>query len=83
MTYAVIYEKPSTGYSAYVADLPGCVTTGRTRAETRRLMKEAIEFHLAGMREDAFGYQTEHNQLDWTIVNKTAFQGRFYVSLTR
>lgn len=52
MTYAVIYEKTGTGYSAYAPDLPGCITTGRTRAETERLMKEAIEFHLAGMRED-------------------------------
>jgi len=52
MKYAVIYEKTGTGYSAYVPDLPGCITTGRTRKETERLMKEAIEFHLAGMRED-------------------------------
>jgi predicted RNase H-like HicB family nuclease len=52
MKYAVIYEKIGTGYSAYVPDLPGCITTGRTRKETERLMKEAIEFHLAGMRED-------------------------------
>jgi predicted RNase H-like HicB family nuclease len=52
MKYAVVYEKTGTGYSAYVPDLPGCIMTGRTRKETERLMKEAIEFHLAGMRED-------------------------------
>lgn len=52
MKYAVIYEKTGTGYSAYVPDLPGCITTGRTLEETERLMREAIEFHLAGMRED-------------------------------
>ena len=52
LKYAVIYEKTSTGYSAYVPDLPGCITTGSTREETERLMREAIEFHLAGMRED-------------------------------
>lgn len=50
--YAVVYEKTGTGYSAYVPDLPGCITTGSTREETERLMREAIEFHLAGMRED-------------------------------
>jgi predicted RNase H-like HicB family nuclease len=50
--YAVIYERTGTGYSAYVPDLPGCITTGRTREETERLMVEAIEFHIAGMRED-------------------------------
>jgi len=48
--YAVVIEKTATGYSAYVPDLPGCITTGRTREETERLIREAIEFHLEGMK---------------------------------
>jgi predicted RNase H-like HicB family nuclease len=52
MKYLVIYEKTATGYSAYVPDLPGCITTGATLEETELLMKEAIEFHLDGLRED-------------------------------
>ena len=52
MRYAVIYEKTDTGYSAYVPDLPGCVAAGDTIEQTSQLMLEAIEFHLAGMRED-------------------------------
>jgi predicted RNase H-like HicB family nuclease len=52
MKYLVIYESTATGYSAYVPDLPGCITTGPTLADTERLMREAIEFHLDGMRED-------------------------------
>jgi predicted RNA binding protein YcfA (HicA-like mRNA interferase family)/predicted RNase H-like HicB family nuclease len=52
MKYAVVYEKTATGYSAYVPDLPWCITTGRSLEQTERLMKEAIEFHLEGMRED-------------------------------
>jgi predicted RNase H-like HicB family nuclease len=52
MKYLVIYERTATGYSAYAPDLPGCITTGRTLEETERLMKEAIEFHLEGLRED-------------------------------
>ena len=52
MKYAVIYEKTGTGYSAYVPDLPGCVAAGDTLEQTSQLMLEAIEFHLAGMRED-------------------------------
>jgi predicted RNase H-like HicB family nuclease len=44
--YLVIYEKTSTGYSAYVPDLPGCITTGATMDETRRGMQEAISGHL-------------------------------------
>lgn len=52
MKYAVIYEKTETGYSAYAPDLPGCVAAGDTLEETSRLMMEAIDTHLAGMRED-------------------------------
>ena len=53
MTYTVIIENAGANYSAYVPDLPGCITTGTTRDETMRNMREAIEFHLEGMREDS------------------------------
>ena len=52
MKYAVLYEKTATGYSAHVPDLPGCVAAGDTLEETEQLMREAIEMHLQGMRED-------------------------------
>jgi predicted RNA binding protein YcfA (HicA-like mRNA interferase family)/predicted RNase H-like HicB family nuclease len=52
MRYAVVIEKAETNYSAYVPDLPGCVTTGPTVEETVRLIQEAIEFHLEGMLLD-------------------------------
>lgn len=52
MKYVVIYEKSSTGWAAYVPDLPGVVTTGPSRDEVRSLIQEAIEFHLDGLRED-------------------------------
>ena len=52
MEYAVIYAKTRTGYSAHVPDLPGCIATGRTLAVTQRRMREAIQMHLRGMRED-------------------------------
>jgi predicted RNase H-like HicB family nuclease len=50
MKYAVVFEKSDTGYAAYVPDLPGCVTTGSTLEETERLIREAIEFHIDGMK---------------------------------
>lgn len=50
--YAVVIEKTGTGFGAYVPDLPGCVSTGRTIEETEQNIREAIEFHLDGMRED-------------------------------
>ena len=52
MRYAVVIEKAENNYSAYVPDLPGCVATGQTIEETERLIEEAIEFHLEGMRAD-------------------------------
>jgi predicted RNase H-like HicB family nuclease len=52
MKYFVIYEKTYTGFSAYAPDLPGCVATGPTLEETKTTMREAIEFHLDGMRAD-------------------------------
>lgn len=52
MNYVVIVEKGETSYGAYVPDLPGCVAVGETREEAMRLIREAIEFHLDGLRED-------------------------------
>jgi len=52
MQYAVVVEKTGNGYSAYVPDLPGCVAAARTRVETERLIREAIQFHLEGLREN-------------------------------
>jgi predicted RNase H-like HicB family nuclease len=50
--YAVIIEKGAANYGAYVPDLPGCVAVGDTVEEVEKLIAEAIEFHLEGMRED-------------------------------
>ena len=50
MTYAVVFEKAAQNWAAYVPDLPGCVTTGPTLEDTRKLIAEAIEFHIEGMR---------------------------------
>lgn len=51
--YAVVIERvPDSNYSAYVPDLPGCVSTGGTRHEVEQNIREAIGFHIEGMRED-------------------------------
>jgi predicted RNase H-like HicB family nuclease len=50
--YTVFFEPTATGYSAYVPDLPGCVAAAVTLEETRQLIREAIEFHIEGMRTD-------------------------------
>lgn len=50
--YTVFFERTATGYSAHVPDLPGCIAAGATLDETRQLIREAIEFHIEGMRLD-------------------------------
>ena len=52
MKCTVIFEKASTGYSAYAPDLPGCVAAASTLDETKAVMAEAVEMHLEAMRED-------------------------------
>jgi predicted RNase H-like HicB family nuclease len=50
MRYAVVVEAGETGFGAYVPDLPGCVAAGATREEVVRLIQEAIEFHIEGLK---------------------------------
>ena len=52
MRYGVVIEKADGNYSAYVPDLPGCVATGRTVEEIEEEIREAIRFHIEGLRED-------------------------------
>jgi predicted RNase H-like HicB family nuclease len=50
--YLIVIEKSKTGYSAYSPDVPGCVATGSTKSRAEKAMREAIEFHLEGLRAD-------------------------------
>jgi predicted RNase H-like HicB family nuclease len=52
MRYWVIIEKTKTGSSAFSPDLPGCIATGATREETEENMRDAIAFHVEGMRQE-------------------------------
>jgi predicted RNase H-like HicB family nuclease len=52
MKYAVVIEKANSNYSAYVPDLPGCIATGKTIEEVEIEIRNAIEFHLEGMKQD-------------------------------
>ena len=51
MKYMVVIEKGENGYGAHVPDLPGCIAAGETRDEVVELIKEAIEFHIEGLKE--------------------------------
>ena len=52
MRYMIIIEKGKDSYGAYVPDLPGCVAVAEKRTEVVKLIKEAIEFHVEGLREE-------------------------------
>ena len=52
MKYAVVIEKGPESYGAYAPDLPGCAVVGESREEVVQLIREAIEFHIQGMKDD-------------------------------
>ncbi len=52
MKYAVVIEKGENGYGAYVPDLPGCIAAADTKEEIKKLIHEAIEFHIEGLKEN-------------------------------
>ena len=53
MKYLIVIEQTATGYSAYSPDLPGCIATGSTRDDVEREMKDAIAFHLDGLKAES------------------------------
>ena len=61
-------EKAERNYAAYVPDLPGCVATGTTLEETEQQIREAIEFHLKGMREDGTPIPEPSSRVDYVEV---------------
>ena len=68
MRYAIVIEKAENNYAAYVPDLPGCVATGKTVEETEQLIRESIEFHLRGMREDGLPIPEPASRADYVEV---------------
>ncbi len=65
MRYAIVIEKAEHNYAAYVPDLPGCVATGQTVEETEQQIREAIELHLRGMREDGLTIPEPSSRVDY------------------
>jgi len=51
MRYLIVIEKARRGFSAYSPDLPGCVAAGKTRRGVEKVMREAVELHLEGLRD--------------------------------
>ena len=72
MRYAVVIERGERNYSAYVPDLPGCVSVGETMDEVKSEIREAIEFHLAGLREDGLPIPNPSSTADYVEVGEQA-----------
>jgi predicted RNase H-like HicB family nuclease len=68
MRYAVVIEKAEGNFSAYVPDLPGCVATGGTLEEVEAAIREAIEFHLEGLRADGEPIPEPSSRVDYVEV---------------
>ena len=69
MRYAIVIEKAASNYAAYVPDLPGCVATGETIQETETMIREAIEFHLKGLRADSLPIPPPSSQVEYVEVS--------------
>jgi predicted RNase H-like HicB family nuclease len=68
MRYAVVIENAGSNYSAYVPDLPGCVATGATLAETEVAIRDAIAFHLEGLRDDGSPIPPPSSKVEYVEV---------------
>lgn len=68
MRYAVVIEDVGSTFSAYVPDLPGCIAAGDTLAEAEMAIRDAIEFHLGGLREDGSPIPSPSSRVEYVEV---------------
>lgn len=68
MRYAVVIEKAETNYSAYVPDLPGCIATGETIEQVEAEIREAIAFHIEGLRADGLPIPKPVSKVEYVSV---------------
>jgi len=68
MRYAVVIERAESNYSAYVPDLPGCVAAGSTIKEAENEIREAILFHIDGMREDGLSIPAPSSSVEYIEI---------------
>jgi len=66
--YMVVVERGATSWGAHVPDLPGCVAVGETREEVLRLVREAIEFHIDGLKQDGLPVPTPSSEGEFVEV---------------
>jgi predicted RNase H-like HicB family nuclease len=74
MRYAVVIEKASGTYSAYVPDLPGCVATGDTVAAVEREIRDAIRFHIEGLKDDGLAVSLPTSIAEYVETSQAAHE---------
>ncbi len=68
MRYAVVIEQAASNYSAYVPDMPGCVATGATLEEVELQIREALEFHIEGLRQDGIPIPPPSSRVEYVNI---------------
>jgi len=68
MKYAVVIEQAGSNFSAYVPDLPGCIATGATVKEVENEIREAIRFHIDGMKQDGLPVPSPSSAVEYVEV---------------
>lgn len=68
MRYLVVVEEGPTSFGAYVPDLPGCIAAANTKDEVLRLIREAVEFHLEGLKDEGTPIPTPHSSSELVEV---------------
>ena len=68
MRYAIVIEKAESNYSAYVPDLPGCIATGASIQQVEAEIREAIGFHIDGLREDGCAIPMPSSQVEYVEI---------------
>ena len=66
--YMVVVERGETSWGAHVPDLPGCVAVGEARAEVLRIIREAVELHIDGLRQDGLAVPTPCSEGEFVEV---------------
>jgi predicted RNase H-like HicB family nuclease len=68
LRYAIVIERTDSNFSAYVPDLPGCIATGSTAEEAEEQIREAIVFHLEGLRDDGLSAPPPSSRVEYVEV---------------
>ena len=68
MRYMVVVERGETSWGAHVPDLPGCVAVGESREEVLKLIREAIEFHIDGLKQDGLPVPVPSSEGDFVEI---------------